>query len=223
MPSLCLVHKRLLHFVSGFRSYAGQILLKDVGLGQVRQPGGNVAIASFPHIIDNPEIIEIFVAHWWEIFNKMTAKEKFNVQVISDAAKEQIWRIYPILFSDGENSFPLGHPTDSSIGDLNKYENRKNLIISALKFDSNLKKNKMKPIEEQTSFKPFNVREINFDVIDTAQASQEQHIRNFDQMGRLTKGTSARSTSQYTNQNHLSVHQQQSQNIPPHQNSLKNS
>ena len=58
MPSLCLVHKRLLHFVSGFRSYAGQILLKDVGLGQVRQPGGNIAIASFPHMIDNPDIIE---------------------------------------------------------------------------------------------------------------------------------------------------------------------
>jgi hypothetical protein len=79
MPSLCLVHKRLLHFVSGFRSYAGQILLKDVGLGQVRQPGGNVAIASFPHIIDSPDIIEMFVAHWSEIFNKMTAKERYNV------------------------------------------------------------------------------------------------------------------------------------------------
>ena len=77
----------------------------------------------------------------------MSAKEKFNVQVISDAAKEQIWKIYPILFSDGENNFPLGHPTDSSIGDLRKYENRKNLIISALKYDSQPKKTKMVPIE----------------------------------------------------------------------------
>ena len=81
----------------------------------------------------------------------------------------------------------------------------------------------MLPIEELTNFKPFNVRETNFDVIDTAQASQEQHIRAFDQMGRLDKRTSARSTSQYSNVNHLPVHHpSQSQNIPPHQNYSNN-
>lgn len=202
MPSLCLVHKRLLHFVSGFRSYAGKILLKDAGLGQVRQPAGNVAISTFPHIIDNPDILEIFVTCWEVAYKGI--KDKFNVQNIADEAKEMIWRVYPILFADGENDFHLSHPTDSAVGNPLKYENRLALINSALKYDSKTAKStKLKPIEEQTSFKPFNVREINFEVIDTAQASQEQHMRAFDQGGHLAGGTSARSKSQYSSVNQL--------------------
>ena len=36
LPSICLVHKRLIHFVSGFRNYAGQKLLKESSLGEFK-------------------------------------------------------------------------------------------------------------------------------------------------------------------------------------------
>lgn len=66
LPSTCLCHKRLLHFVSGFRNYAAKVLLKESTLGEFKQPGGNIAVSCFPYIIDNPDIIEQFVVLWYQ-------------------------------------------------------------------------------------------------------------------------------------------------------------
>jgi hypothetical protein len=56
----------MIHFVSGFRNYSAQKLLKEVVSGEFKQPGGNVAIATFPAVYDNPEIMEALVRVWTE-------------------------------------------------------------------------------------------------------------------------------------------------------------
>lgn len=58
LPSTCLIQKKLLLFVSGYRNYAGQTLLKDSALGNFKQPGGNIVLSCFPKIIDNIDILE---------------------------------------------------------------------------------------------------------------------------------------------------------------------
>jgi len=77
LPAVCIVHKHLIHFISGFRNYAGKILLKESTLGQFRKPGGNIAISSFPAIIDNPDIIEQFVTCWYvDVMKPMKSDQK---------------------------------------------------------------------------------------------------------------------------------------------------
>ena len=66
MPSTCLVQKNLLHFVSGYRNYAGQQLLKQTNLGNYKQPAGSVTLSCFPKIIDNIDILETLVIVWAE-------------------------------------------------------------------------------------------------------------------------------------------------------------
>ena len=162
LPSTCLVHKRLLHFVSGFRNYAARILLKESSLGEFKQPGGNVAISCFPAIIDNPDIIETLVACWTEdVVNTMDATAKKKVEPSLRKAEEYIQKLYPVLFSDDFETL-TANVTGSACNDSNKLRKRRDLVSSALRFD--LKKGgkgvPKQSIEEMTTFKPFNVREI---------------------------------------------------------------
>lgn len=62
---------------------------------------------------------------------------------------------------------------------------RKKLIDSALRYKPGKKKanHPDKPIEELTSFKPFNVREIAFDVIDTTSATNDAMMHKFESRG----------------------------------------
>jgi hypothetical protein len=60
MPSTCLVHKKLLHFVSGFRNYTAEKLQKQSIQGVTKKPAGSVTISTFPKILDNPDVLEIF-------------------------------------------------------------------------------------------------------------------------------------------------------------------
>ena len=66
LPSTCLIQKKLLLFVSGYRNYAGQSLLKENTLGNFKKPGGSVALSCFPKIIDNIDILEQLVIVWQE-------------------------------------------------------------------------------------------------------------------------------------------------------------
>ena len=169
LPSICLVSKRILHFVTGFRNYAARILLKEslLAAGEFKQPAGNIAISCFPKIIDCPDILESFVICWNEdIVNLWNMAEKKKFALCSQRAEDYIQKIYPILFS---NEFDLtSNETTSACGEASKLARRKELVISALRFDSQ-KKRAVAPkqsIAEMTTFKPFNVREIQFDVFD---------------------------------------------------------
>lgn len=83
MPSTCLVHKKLLHFVSGFRNQAAEKLLKQVGAGCIKQPEGDVAISVFPKIFDNPDILEIFAQVWeTDVILKMKPEERKAVSLL---------------------------------------------------------------------------------------------------------------------------------------------
>lgn len=61
LPSTCLIQKKALLFVSGYRNYAGQSLLKESTLGNFKQPGGSVVLSSFPKLVDNIDILEVLV------------------------------------------------------------------------------------------------------------------------------------------------------------------
>lgn len=66
LPQLCLLNKRLLYFIVGFRNYVGQKLLADAANGVYRKPGGDMIISTFPMIIDNPDICEAVISTWSE-------------------------------------------------------------------------------------------------------------------------------------------------------------
>ena len=199
LPSLCLIHKRLIHFVSGFRNYAGQKLLKESSLGEFKQPGGNVAIACFPAIIDNPDILEVLVQEWNEYGMKDWSQlDKRKIELSMRKSEEYLQKLYPVLFSD---DFDLGANTTVSVcDDKTKLFLRRDLIMSALRYDSKKKTGKApkKSIEEMTTFKPFNVREIQFEVWDTSHATNDQIMQKYDAMGMLDK---TRSTMQQNQTN----------------------
>ena len=109
-------------------------------------------------------------------------------------AEAYLSKLYPVLFS---YDFDLGpNTTDSAIGNKHQYQLRKELIEAALRYDPAKKGAKAvkQPLEELTQFKPFNVREIQFEVWDTRAAMQEHIVQKFDSVGVLNAagGYSAR-------------------------------
>lgn len=75
-----------------------------------------------------------------------------------------VTRIYPVLFSEGF-AYHSSNPTESVCGDPVKLALRKQLVTHALRFNSASAKQKVsQPPDALTTFKPFNVREIEFEV-----------------------------------------------------------
>mmetsp|Transcript_27366 Transcript_27366/g.20515 ORF Transcript_27366/g.20515 Transcript_27366/m.20515 type:complete len:84 (+) Transcript_27366:524-775(+) len=63
---------------------------------------------------------------------------------------------------------------------------REELMQSALRYGIGTAKVKVnQPIENLTSFRPFTVRELEFEVWDTSRAKQEQFMKQYDEMGLL--------------------------------------
>ena len=58
LPSTCLIQKKLLWFVSGFRNYAADIL-HQANNQKLVQPPCNVVISCLPKILNNPDIVEV--------------------------------------------------------------------------------------------------------------------------------------------------------------------
>ena len=152
--------------------------------GEFKQPGGNVAIATFPAVCDNPEIMEALVRVWTEdVINLWPADKKKSVRLCMTMAEAYLSKLYPVLFS---YDFDLGpNTTDSAIGNKHQYQLRKELIEAALRYDPAKKGAKVAkaPLEALTQFKPFNVREIQFEVWDARKAMHEQMLQRFDGMG----------------------------------------
>ena len=115
LPGLCLIHKRMVHFVSGFRNYAADHLLKEVAANEFKQPGGDVAISTFPAVYDNPDIVEILVKLWTsDIIAGWNPEKKKNIKLCMQMSELYLSKIYPVLFS---YDFDTGKgSTESSIG-----------------------------------------------------------------------------------------------------------
>ena len=101
LPSTCLLQKKLLLFVSGYRNYAGQTLLKESTMGNFKQPGGSVVLSCFPKLVDNIDILEVLVQVWAEdVLGSMSAANKKSIEMPMSKAKEIIHKIYPVLYAD---------------------------------------------------------------------------------------------------------------------------
>jgi hypothetical protein len=179
LPSTCLIQKRILLFVSGYRNYAGQTLLKESTLGNFKQPGGNVVLSCFPKIVDNIDILEIVTCVWAEdVLSGMSAAQKKSIEFPMLKAKEMIHKIYPVLFAD-EFQLNESNYMASACFDQNRYQLRLDLLLSALRFGGPARGGKpapKKPIEDMSTFKPFNVRETNWEVWDVKDGKYEQYL-----------------------------------------------
>ena len=58
------------------------------------------------------------------------------------------------------------------------------MILSALRFGGKNAKN-LQAVEELTTFRPFNIREVEFDVWETNEARRDGILRQYEQMGIL--------------------------------------
>ena len=171
MPSTCLVHKALLYFASGFMNYKAERLLREAGSGAFRQPPGDVVISSFPRIYDCPDIVEELVQIWTEDIQPLIDKQKLHIDSIVTRTKEVVSRLYPVLYSEAFKG--LEHAsTLSSVADPALLEKRRRLIQSALRFGA-IHAVKTKVTEapfELTSYRPFAIRELEFDVWDSSRS-----------------------------------------------------
>mmetsp|Transcript_27366 Transcript_27366/g.20514 ORF Transcript_27366/g.20514 Transcript_27366/m.20514 type:complete len:108 (+) Transcript_27366:68-391(+) len=68
LPSTCLVQKRLLYLVSGFRNYVGEKLLREAATGAFRHPEGDVVISTFPKVLNHPDICDTLLKIFAEDF-----------------------------------------------------------------------------------------------------------------------------------------------------------
>jgi len=59
LPSTCLLQKKMLYLLSGYRNYAAEKLMNQSSVGLLKKPSGNVVMSCFPKILDCPDVLEI--------------------------------------------------------------------------------------------------------------------------------------------------------------------
>ena len=186
LPSTCVVHKKLVSFVSGYRNYAAELLIRSTTGGTMKKPIGDVVMSTFPKIMDCPDVVEILALCWTEDFvEKRSAVEKRSIELAVTKIKDYIQRLYPIFYAE-DFGYQLSNITESACGDAPKMAARQTLITSALRYNNkDAKKAAAKP--PQTNYKPFNIREIEFDIWEDGHAQkQEGLMRKFDQAGMIS-------------------------------------
>ena len=107
----------------------------------------------------------------------MIDKDKLNIDYIVTKTKETISRLYPILYSTEFKNIINGNQTSSSVGQKELFEKRKRLIQSALRYEqihTVADRNKAnKAPSDLTEFKPFSLKELDYDVWDTSRSKQD--------------------------------------------------
>lgn len=190
MPSTCLVHRSMLYFASGFMNYKAERLLRETAAGAFRKPPGDVVLSAFPTIFDSPDIFEELVLIWGEDIQPMIDKgKKLDIEFIMTKTKEVVSRLYPILYC--EEFVGLEHAsTRSEAGNPDLLTRRKKLIQSSLRFGV-VHPVKQKVAEapcELTTFRPFSVRELEYDVWDKNRQKKDRFLNHFGGMGLLGNG-----------------------------------
>lgn len=114
---------------------------------------------------------------------QLNARQKLNVEFIMLKTKEYIQKLYPVIYSE-EFKFKESDYTMSAAGDQYLLRKREELVRAALCFGNPQAKFKVdKPLEALTTFKPFTVRELEFEVWDTKHAKQDRFLRQYEEIG----------------------------------------
>jgi len=101
MPSTCLVHGKLLTFVSGFMNYKSEKLLNETkSAGGIRKPSGDVVMSCFPKIYDCPDIVEELATCWTEDALNKISSDMLNIKFIKSKMQEYVCRLYPVLYCE---------------------------------------------------------------------------------------------------------------------------
>ena len=189
MPSTCFVHQSLLYFVSGFMNYKAEKLLKEMQGNVFRKPGGDVVISVFPKIYDNPDIVEELSKVWYEYAMPEIKKAgELNCDFIMEKTVSFCQKMYPILFSEEFMSIEHTGTTKSGAGYKNSNQEpldefRRNLVYSALTQGEKKKaaNRKTEPPNEMTTYKPFSIRELEYDVWDCTRSKRDKFINSIKQ------------------------------------------
>ena len=137
---------------------------------------------------------------WQEdVISTLSAAQKKSIQTPIQKTKEIIHKIYPVLFADEFKLYDSNH-MESLCYDEARYQLRKDMLQSAMRLGGTSKQAramKKKPLEEMTTFKPFNVRETCWEVWDLKQAKAEAYVNMHQQRGKfdMTRATSRRQAS----------------------------
>lgn len=144
MPSTCLVHRNMLHFVSAFMNYKARKLLEEQVGGVFRKPAGDAVISCFPLVLDCPDIVENLSAIWREDVDPemRRAKREMDLNWIIGRMKDFVCRLYSIIYSEHFKANRLQAPTYTACADPRAHAERLRLIESALRYGQN---NPIKP------------------------------------------------------------------------------
>ena len=104
--------------------------------------------------------------------------------------KQIVHKLYPVLFAD-EFCLTETNYMDSMCFDKTRFGARKDLLLSAL---STASKAGQKPIEDMTTFKPFNVRETRWEVWDLMEAKYENFINLHQKRGMFDNSSGSQAT-----------------------------
>lgn len=100
MPSVCLLHKCLLHFISGFVNYKARKLLGETSIGHFKKPSGDVVIANFSKLLDCPDILIPLSKCWNEdVEPHLTGANGRSISHLMNKMEDYVTRMYPVLYS----------------------------------------------------------------------------------------------------------------------------
>lgn len=146
-------------------------------------------MSCFSKILDCPDLLETVSQIFTEDhFASLTLTQKKSTKLAMEKMENIVTRLYPIIFSDGF-AYQTSQPTSSACGDAVKLALRKNLITHALRFNNPTAKVKVtQPPDALTHFKPFNIREIEYEVWDFAEQKQGGTTNYTDQSQHVNSG-----------------------------------
>lgn len=132
----------------------------------MKQPSGNITMSCFNKILDCLDILEVVAQVYHEDhYQLMSVLQKKQITNHMKTAEDYATRIYPIIFADGFG-YTASNRTETAVANQTKYELRKKLVLHALKFNNDKARGAKitQPPEQLTTFKPFNIREIEYEV-----------------------------------------------------------
>jgi len=119
-------------------------------------------------VIDNPDVCQKIITEWHNNVSKgipkSTKKSQKSITYLIERAQAYISRIYMIKYADNFNVVE-GREFESAIIDEKKFKMREELITYALKADMpKVNYKNKKKLETMTTFKPFNIKELELDL-----------------------------------------------------------
>ena len=192
LPSTCVINKKLMHFVTGYRNYLAKKLCKEsTENAGFTVPAANHVIKTFPFILDNPDVCEKFLDEWHNnVVKKMPKASQKNLKFMTDKAEAYISRMYLVRYSD-KFKVEEGKEYISAAGDEITMKSREDLIKHALNIDMPGVSFRPKVrLEAITTFKPFNIRELELDVFDSQNTRVDYYQNEFEQKGLKRKSKS---------------------------------